>query len=346
MRSVSGPDLELHTFSYLADDPVLNEERWISLVARNAGVTVHTVEATPQELHADLDRLIEVQGEPFGGTSIYAQYRVFRLAREAGIKVMLDGQGADELFAGYRFYLADRLAGLIGDGHYGRAFRFLSALSTLPGASPAHVLTRALAGLFPFAAHEPVRRFAGRSLVPVWLDGGWLAERGVVRADPYRPVRGDLREHRLESIRSTLRALLRYEDRNSMASSIESRVPFLTPALARFAAGMPDHYLIAPDGTGKLVLKKSLRGLVPDAIIDRRDKIGFATPESAWLRMLGSWVDGVFESEAARAAGPLRVPEARRHWQAMRDRRRPVDPAAWRWLNLIRWIDRFAVEVE
>lgn len=131
-----------------------------------------------------------------------------------------------------------------------------------------------------------------------------------------------------------------------MASSIESRVPFLTPALAEFAAGMPDEYLIAPDGTGKLVLKKSLRGLVPDAILDRRDKIGFATPEANWLRTLDPWVEEVYASDAAQVSGPLRVDAARRCWLEIRDGVRPFDPMAWRWLNFIRWIDRFGVEVD
>ena len=131
-----------------------------------------------------------------------------------------------------------------------------------------------------------------------------------------------------------------------MASSIESRVPFLTPALAAFAAGMPDDYLIAADGTGKLVLKQSLRGLVPDPILERRDKIGFATPEANWLRTLDSWVDEVFAGDAAQAAGPLRVDAARTYWQEMREDRRPFNPMAWRWLNLIRWVDRFAVELD
>jgi asparagine synthase (glutamine-hydrolysing) len=151
-------------------------------------------------------------------------------------------------------------------------------------------------------------------------------------------VRGNLREHRLHAVETTLRTLLRYEDRNSMAFSIESRVPFLTPALAELAAGMPDDYLIAPDGTGKLVLRRSLRGLVPQPILDRRDKIGFATPEASWLRSLGPWVEQVFASDAARAAGPLRVDVARERWQS--------DPAAWRWLNFVRWADRIGVAVD
>lgn len=346
MRALSGIGLELHTFGFLPEDPVLSEERWMSLVAQEIGAELHTVKPQPEELLSDLDDLIAVQGEPFGGTSIYAQYRVFRLAREAGVKVMLDGQGADELFAGYRYYLPDRVSGLLANGRLLTACRLLFALSTLPGTSPGHVLTRAVAGAAPFASKQAVRRLTGHSLVPDWLDGGWLASHDVVVADPWRGIRGNLREHRLASVATSLRSLLRHEDRNSMAWSIESRVPFLTPALAELAAGMPDDYLIAPDGLGKLVLRRALRGLVPDAILDRRDKIGFATPEASWLRRLDSWVDEVFASDAAHAVSPLLVPKARAHWEAMRDGRRTFDPVAWRWLNLIRWADRFAVEID
>jgi asparagine synthase (glutamine-hydrolysing) len=346
MRFLSGPGLDLHTFSYVADDPAVSEEQWMKLVAREAGVVAHTVGASPQELCEDLDRLITVQGEPFGGTSIYAQYRVFRLAQEAGIKVMLDGQGADELFAGYRYYLPDRVAGLVTSGRFATAYRLVSALSTLPTANPKEVALSSVRSVVPFASRTFVRNLAGRPLVPNWLNRDWLERHEVVVADPFRDVRGNLRAHRISSVRGNLRSLLRYEDRNSMASSIESRVPFLTPALAEFAAGMPDEYLIAPDGTGKLVLKQSLRGLVPDPILDRRDKIGFATPEASWLRTLDSWVAGVFDSDAARASGPLRVDVARRTWLEMRDGRRPFDPMAWRWLNLIRWTERFAVVLD
>jgi asparagine synthase (glutamine-hydrolysing) len=344
MRALSGNGLELHTFGFVPDDPELSEERWMSLVARETGAELHTVTPLPEELRADLDDLIAVQAEPFGSTSIYAQYRVFRLARENRVKVMLDGQGADELFAGYRHYLPARLSGLVAGGRLTTAVRLLSALRRLPGASPARVTSWAVGAALPRVAQAPIRRLAGRALVPDWLDEGWLTARGVGLGDPWRDSGGTtLRAQRLVSVQSTLRTLLRYEDRNSMASSLESRVPFLTPALAEFAAGLPDDYLIAPDGTGKFVLRRSLRGLVPDPILDRRDKIGFATPESSWLRALAPWIDTVLDSEAAHAAGPLRVPQIQARWEAARNGGDTLDPAAWRWLNLIRWVDRFGV---
>jgi asparagine synthase (glutamine-hydrolysing) len=346
MRRLSGPELELHTFSYLADDPVVSEERWVELVARETGVVAHTVETSPQELLADLDRLIEIQAEPFGGASIYAQYRVFRLAREAGIKVMLDGQGADELFAGYRYYLPYRIAGLLARGRFMTTIRLLGALSSLPDASPRGMLARAVGHALPAKAQGPARRLTRHRLVPAWLDPRWLRAHGVSVGDPGRTSGASLREYRLDTVRTGLRELLRYEDRNSMASSIESRVPFLTPALAEFAAGLPDDYLIAPDGTGKLVLRRGLRGLVPDPILDRRDKIGFATPEAAWLRTLAPWVETVFASASSRAPGPIQLTVARERWHEMSDGRRSFEPIVWRWLNLIRWADLFAVQFD
>jgi len=345
MRRLSGPELELHTFSYLADDPSLNEERWVRLVAREIGAHTHTVAPSPEELLVDLDRLIDIQAEPFGGTSIYAQYRVFRLAREVGIKVMLDGQGADELFAGYRYYLADRIAGLLGSGRLLATVRLLRALASLPGASPGGMLARAVGHALPEAAQGTARRLTRHRLSPAWLDEHWLRAHDVRVSDPGRTSRGSLREYRLDTVRTGLRELLRYEDRNSMASSIESRVPFLTPALAEFAAGLPDDYLIAADGTGKLVLRRSLRDLVPDPILERRDKIGFATPEPAWLRTLAPWAEEVFASGAGRTDGLLRLRVVREQWHAMTAGTRPFEPVAWRWLNLLRWADRLGVDL-
>jgi asparagine synthase (glutamine-hydrolysing) len=347
MRSLSGGELELHTFSYIADDPVLNEERWVSLVAREIRATTHFVTPTSAELQADLDRLIEVQAEPFGSTSIYAQYRVFRLASEAGIKVMLDGQGPDEMLAGYRSYLSARLVGLVSRGRFLEAARFVRALSGLPAESPTQAISTALRGSLPEPIRRPARRLRRRPLLPDWLDGDWLAAHDVTVRDPLRFVGPTALRQRLDdSVRHSLRTLLRYEDRNSMAWSIESRVPFVTPSIARFAAGLPDDYLIGPDGTGKLVLRRSLRGLVPDPILDRRDKIGFGTPEASWLLTLGSWIDSVLGSDAARAPGPLRVAEARKRWQAIRTGGAGFEEATWRWLNFVRWVDRFQVALD
>jgi len=106
------PQAEIHTFSFIPGENIaLSEEHWVDMVGRYVGAYMHKVRPRPEELPRDLDDLILAQDEPFGSTSIYAQYRVFRSARENGIKVMLDGQGADELLAGYsRYYVARALS--------------------------------------------------------------------------------------------------------------------------------------------------------------------------------------------------------------------------------------------
>ena len=109
-----GRTLDLRTFSFTATGSEVDETPYIEIAARAVGAQSHMVRIEPDEIVSDIDRLVAVQGEPFGSLSMYAQHRVMGLARQHGIKVILDGQGADELFAGYRPYLARRLTELLG----------------------------------------------------------------------------------------------------------------------------------------------------------------------------------------------------------------------------------------
>jgi asparagine synthase (glutamine-hydrolysing) len=347
MRTVA-PNADLHTFSYIADEDDVNEERWVDLAAARTRALVHKTVATPEDLVADLDKLIHTQDEPFGSTSIYAQSRVFRLAREKGVSVMLDGQGADELLAGYRPYLAARLGTLFRKGQWLEAIRFARRAVQLPGSRGLlRLLAQAGKALVPAGCRAMAHRLLGPSLTPAWLNGRWFRECGVT--GPTTPAIGAdstdvLREQlRVTVLSTSLPMLLRYEDRNSMAVSIESRVPFLTPALAEFVLRLPEAYLIAPDGTSKSVFRRAMRGLVPDAILDRRDKIGFATPELRWLTALRPWVESTLASDRARAIPALNVLPMRREWGRVLEGRRPFDFRIWRWVNLIRWAERFEV---
>ena len=96
--------MPIYTFSFIAPGSIVDEERWVDLVNDHVGAIPQKTMISPEELGEDLDEMILGQGEPFGSTSIYAQYRVFQMARKAGITVTLDGQGADELLAGYNGY--------------------------------------------------------------------------------------------------------------------------------------------------------------------------------------------------------------------------------------------------
>jgi asparagine synthase (glutamine-hydrolysing) len=340
------PGLEIHTFSYTADDPAVSEERWVDLVVADSGAVPHKVRPTSAELTADIDKLIGTQDEPFGSTSIYAQYRVFRLAHEAGVKVMLDGQGADELLAGYPFYLTARVASLLRKGRLIEANRLIKQVENLPQMKGINLMASAGGALLPAGLRRLVRHATQNGAVPSWLNESWFAQRGVEPRQPFKSRGQKILQEQLHDtlVETSLPMLLRYEDRNSMAHSVESRVPFLTRPLVEFIYGLPEEYLIAPDGTSKSIFRQAMRGIVPDAILDRRDKIGFATPERSWLASLKPWVEEVFASDAARGMPVLNLSHVRREWGEILEGKRSFDFRVWRWLNLIRWTEQFKIE--
>src|SRR5262249_41784229 len=147
----------------------------IRLMAASAQTKPHHVQASSAEFAADIEMLIERQGEPFGSTSIYAQYKVAEAARDAGIKVLLDGQGSDELFAGYRFYLGARVAGLLASGEPVRAARLLSRVSRLPGVRLPAALYHTLASLDVPGLGLIVRSAEYRAGPAGLIDGRWRA---------------------------------------------------------------------------------------------------------------------------------------------------------------------------
>lgn len=339
------PGAALHSFSFVADDERLSEERWVDVVQRAAGTVAHKVRPVAGDLPADLDELIRTQDEPFGGTSIYAQLRVFRLARDAGIKVMLDGQGADELLAGYWPFLLARIGSLVSEGRLlaaGSLARHSARLSHVPARS---MLLSAAGLCAPDAVRSAARaarrrREAGAQL----LQRDWFVERGAVHeVDPPRGGRHMLRRSLMQGMREGLPSLLRYEDRNSMAVSIESRVPFLTTTLAEFLLSLPEEYLVDGEGVTKAVFRRAMRGIVPDEVLDRRDKIGFATPEGRWMQVLRPWVEEVLSPASLRAVPVLNAAPVQARWRETAAGRVPYDQRMWRWMNLVRWSQQYGV---
>jgi asparagine synthase (glutamine-hydrolysing) len=289
------PDLPIHTFTFVAKGSSVNEESWADLVNQYVGAISHKVIVEPDELGSDLDDLIWSQGEPFGSTSIYAQYRVFRLASENGITVTLDGQGADEMFAGYNGYPGGMIGSLLNQRRFLSIPKFLNAWSKWPGRSRQAALKILAGQLVPSRYHRFLKRSSlGGHRSPDYIKKSWSKE--TLETDleslntPEPSLGSDVHGRRLmEQLRNALcgrglAALLRHGDRNSMRWSIESRVPFLTTEMAEFVLSLPESYLVSPTGETKSIFRAAMRGIVPDQVLDRRDKIGFETPEQDWLR--------------------------------------------------------------
>lgn len=344
MRHVE-PDLPIHTFSYIAAGSEMSEEVWVDRINAHVGAVPHKISVGSDELVRDLDSMILAQGEPFGSTSIYAQYRVFQLARESGVTVTLDGQGADEMLAGYNGYPGQRLRGLIEKGRLAEALSFFNEWAKWPGRSRIGGAKRLAAEMTEGWLYALLRKINGSDALPSWINGEPLVERGVIshfprlRSPQSEAGRRVVAELALSLTRRGLPALLRHGDRNSMRFSVESRVPFLTLDMVNLLLSLPESYLISPKGETKHVFRAAMRGIVPDDVLDRRDKIGFATPEQAWLISMADTVRGWLRED-------LQLPffnqaEVLREFELIIAGRKPFSWQVWRWINFCRWYSHF-----
>jgi asparagine synthase (glutamine-hydrolysing) len=337
------PDMPIHTFSFVARGSSVNEEKWVDLVNHHVNAIPHKVVVDPEDLSRDLEDMVRSQGEPFGGTSIYAQYRVYRLARESGITVTLDGQGADEMLAGYSGYPSAYLRSFLEKNSYFEALQFMYKWSQWPGRGGRNALAVLYSLTMPRFIQELVSGMRGRRRSSEWLNDEWLAERGIDLSSRSNSVKDhrDGRKRRLaEQLRDSLTgnglaSLLRHGDRNSMRWSVESRVPFLTTDMAEFLLTLPESYLLSKNGETKHIFRAAMRGIVPDEILDRRDKIGFQTPEADWLKgqkeKVYQWFDHVSDIPFLDSA------QSRRLIDDVINVHRPYTSQAWYLLNYHQW---------
>lgn len=349
MREIQGSQLDLHTFSYIADDSQLSEEIWIDRVNSCSGAQAHKIYTDATGLVQSMKHLIYMQDEPFNGTSIYAQHRVFRLAHQTGIKVMLDGQGADEFLGGYRYYMAARLASYVRRGKFIAAQSFLRKVLRQPGVNAKWLISLGLGFLVPESLQPTIMPLAGEGLWKPWMNETWFKERNA-KPEIFSSTQGKdaLRDYLIQTIsRVSLPHLLRYEDRNSMAYSVESRVPFLTPELVEFVLSLPENFIISDDGVSKSVFREAMRGIVPDDVLDRKDKVGFATPETAWLDEGRTWFDEVLMGDYARSLPVFKHQQIADVWRKIRENPHSFNPRKiWHWINLTEWSQVFDVVYE
>ena len=307
------------TFSAYFDDARFDERRYIDEVVAATGVDGYRVQPDAGRVWDDLRTLLSVQDEPFGSLSIYAQYCVMRLAAER-VKVVLDGQGADELLAGYLPYAWSYIWGLTGSFHWYTAFR------EKIGALRHH------------------RGFIGEAFRQLMVRGGRrkLLKGEIRTIDRYA---GSLDRVLYRELTTTnLTALLHYEDRNAMAFSIESRVPYLDVRLVEYIASLPLDQKIR-NGMTKHVLRRAIKGLVPEPVRCRTDKMGFVTPEEVWMKEeLRPFVLEVFISAAFHARPYWDADAVTKNYLAFLAGKSAYSPEIFRVFCAELWLQMFFVQ--
>jgi asparagine synthase (glutamine-hydrolysing) len=287
-------------------------------------------------LWGELNRLTWHQDLPMNTSSPYAQWEVMKLAGKNGIKVLLDGQGADEILGGYSEFTGAFLLNYLFRLKLLKFFRNLRHLK-------ANYATSGLAnGLFRAGFHympRPVKYalYSRERIAPSFIHSDY---RNLAKQIPFsRRIAASVRETSLSSLHHSLVTLLRYEDRNSMAFSIESRVPFLDHRLVEFCLNMPDDLKIH-EGWTKYVIREAGRNDLPPEVTWRRKKLGFATPESKWQAQLGQRI--------AEYAGDARIPEFLDRTSVLKaighPSANPVNAGElWRLVLFLKWCEVFSV---
>ncbi len=337
------------TFSACFDDTAIDERRYMREVTQQTGAAAHYTFPQGERLFDVLAGVIWHQDEPFLSTGIVAQWHVMELARKNSVKVLLDGQGADEVLCGYAGYYGPFFADLLVAGELAQLTREMALYNQYHQAkwgSAQRQLGQALRARHGWLRPGVRSRIDRSRLLPPWLAPGIAeAKDGSARRMPlgFAPSEpGYLAAVAKQLFTATsLPALLRYEDRNSMAFGVEARVPFLDYRLIEFVFGAPNAMRFG-HGLNKRVLRKAATSVIPEVVRRRRDKLGYTTPEAAWLRGPGAdGIQAILASPAMAMHGYIRPEVARDQFTAFLNGA-PISPAIiWRWVNLELWLRAF-----
>lgn len=305
-----------------------DESRYAALVVKRSRLNWIQVKPGYRDFSRNLQAVTSAQEEPFASPSIFMQYFVMQAARANGVTVLLDGQGGDETLLGYERYYA---------AYYVALLRRHGLAAMLRG------IRKARANNANMELWTSLKYSIGGLSAPARYWFYRMRHRYI--AAPHRTpwylqafARACLDEFALQELEistTNLPILLRYEDKNSMAHSIETRLPFLDFRALETALSLPAEYKIR-DGWSKWVLRCMMDGAMPDEIVWRKNKIGFEAPDEIWLgRHQTEMIRAVNQSELLRSV--TRMDQLVRAYPYL-DRR-----SQWRIYSVALWEASFGV---
>ncbi len=263
---------KIKTFSACYEEKNIDERNYIEEVITKTNAEKNYIFPKPEDFLKEIDDIVWHQEEPFGGTSIFAQWKVLKKAREK-VKVLLDGQGGDENLCGYRkfyfFYLKELYERKKYSLFFKEVLQFFSSLDILKTLNLKSGLRyinygNKLFKIEDLINHSFIEKFKERK----------------INFNYQKNLGNRIKE---DITKWSLPVLLRFEDKNSAASSIETRLPFLDYRLVEKIGTFPFDTKIN-NGWTKFILRNSLKGILPEKIRLRKSKLGFATPQDSWMR--------------------------------------------------------------
>lgn len=319
-RMLGGEQMKTFTGAF-NEGPQFDETAYAKEVSAFAGTAYNEVYIPGHDLPEVLPRLMYYMDEPLAGPGVIPQYYVSKLASEH-VKVVMGGQGGDELFVGYARYMATYLEKCLSGAIYQTANKSRYAVSldsivpNLPLLSTYQPMLQGFWREGLFDTHDKryfrlVDRSEGMSQLfnqeALRGAGGYSSFESFQRIFNRDELHSLVNQMTYFDLKGSLPALLHVEDRTSMAASIESRVPLLDHRIVEFMATIPPNIKFA-GGRMKHLFKESVRNAVPQNIFDRKDKMGFPTPLTQWTKGVArDFVRDTLLSDRARQRGLYNV---------------------------------------
>jgi asparagine synthase (glutamine-hydrolysing) len=325
-------DVDLHSFSAIYQKGQRGDESEYISEFKDKNLKTHYTNPTGDSLLDDLESFIATLSEPVPTTSIYAEYKVMELAKKY-CTVLLNGQGADEFLAGYHYFYGYYFRDLIKSYSWGRL------LNEMYQYTKTHKSTFGLK-TFAFSMNpRSLRHFKSHDFIDQSFYDNYYNNTNDLFDVFYKSK--TLKEFLINHFEYKFEHNLLWADKTGMQFSLETRFPFLDHNLVEKTLSIPTNNYIK-DGYTKVIMRNALKGILPEKIRTRKDKIGFSTPEPDWFKNKNMQVllEDVVESKSFSQRGYFNVDECRKELKLLKETGR-YSTEFWKWIHLELWFRRF-----
>lgn len=323
---------DVSTFSAVYSNYINDESKYIN---EYSSLLKHMFYVTPnaQSLFADKEDFVKAQGEPLPSTSPYAQYKVMQLA-SGKVKVTLDGQGADEELAGYHYFFGNYYKELFGRFKY---FKLLKEFLYYFKNHKSLYAFKTFAFFLLSSERQTQLRVNNYGYLSKQLNEVY-SKNNFITSNLYSST--DLNEALFNHFEYKLEHLLKWEDRNSMNFSIEARLPFLDYRLVEYVLGLPSDQKIK-NGQTKYILRKEMKGILPENIRKRQSKVGFDTPEEEWFKepYFKEYVSDIISSSEFNRSNYFNTEQVKILYKKHLNNEINVSKEIWKWINIYIWMN-------
>lgn len=344
LKRQNKPELQ-KTFSSCSSDPRYDEKIWMDEVVKHTNVNAYFIYPDGRNVFDMTEKILWHMDEPYQSQSAFLAYHVFEEAKNRNVKVLLNGQGADEYLSGYSTFRFLRQANML------KKFNFKLLFREIDGINARNKLIHTLKLLYDITPKFFLRYLSYKTDHYKTINSIVNSENlSFKRIHPYdvmkyrikRPF--DVSYHQI--LNEPLQKYLRWEDRNSMAHSVEARVPFLDYRLVEFTTQLPIDYLDGPNESKK-ILTNSMKGILSNSIINRKDKKGFITPEERWVKEdYREEFLKLFEENVEYSKGIINKNKAYKYIKNMQEGKEVFDYKYWHIILFCIWMKVFKVELE